>query len=202
MAESARTYTILKKEKTLEELSEFSKQLTERYATSELEYSQEDVARDNNITRGCLRRLMDDAIIEARVSIEIALLVKNKAMKKSEMKVQQAGGRSISHHEDLMKKREAYLLTAFSRVETKKIAEDIANHPSEPISSFTRKYDIETDRLTKLLLKKAIVENIVSDEVMEMIIKRSLGSNPNERAKKTFEKFRIEREEYKKENSQ
>lgn len=202
MAESARTYTILKKEKTLEELSEFSKQVTERYATSELEYSQEDVARDNNITRGCLRRLMDDAIIEARVSIEIALLVKNKAMKKSEMKVQQAGGRSISHHEDLMKKREAHLLTAFSRVEIKKMAEDIANHPSKPINSFTRKYNIETDRLTKLLLKKSIVENIVSDEVMELIIKRSLGSNPNERANKTFEKFRIEREEYKKKNSQ
>lgn len=202
MAESARTYTTLKKEKTPKELSEFSKQVTERYATSELEYSQEDVARDNNITRGCLRRLMDDAIIEARVSMSIALSVKNKAMQKSEMKVQQAGGRSISHHNDLMKKRAEYLVTGVSRVKTKEIAEDIANDFSKPINYFTRKHGIESERLTKLLLKKAIVEDIVSDEVMELLIKRSLGSNPNEKSKATFEKFRQERKEYKKKNSQ
>lgn len=193
-----RTITQLKKEKTPEEFDQFSIAVTTRYATSELEYSQADVARDNHITPKCCRQLMDYAISYAKVPIKIALLVKNKAIQKSKMKVQQAGGRSISHHEDLMRKREEYLLTAFSRVEIKNIAEDIASHPSKTISSFTHKYEIETDRLTKMLLKKSIVENIISDEIMELIIKRSLGENPNEKAKETFKRFQIEREKYKK----
>lgn len=177
MQKKARTYTQLEKEKSLEELNRFKKEVTERYATSEFECSQEDVARDNNITRACLRRLMDEAITEGLVSIEIAILVRNKAIQKSKMKVQQAGGRSISHHNNLMKKRAEYLATGISRVETKEIAEDIANDSSKPISYFTRKHGIESDYITKLLLQKAIVENIVSDEYMEKIIARSLKNN-------------------------
>lgn len=194
---AGRSITQLKKEKTTEEFDKFASAVTTRYATSELEYSQADVARDNNITTKCLRKLMDYAIIYNKVSLEIALLVKNKAIEKSKMKVQQAGGRSISHHEELIRKREEFLIMTFSRVEIKKIVEDIANHTSKPISFFTGKYNIETDRLTKLLLRKAIVENIVSDEIMELIIKRSLGKYQTQKAQEVFQKFREEREEYK-----
>lgn len=201
MEQKDRTFRQLEEEKTQEEFDQFATAVTTRYATSELEYSQANVARDNHITSKCLRQLMDYAIIYNKVSLEIATLVKNKAMQKQKVKVQQAGGSSISHHENLMRQRENFLLMAFSRVEIKRIAEDIANHPSKSIHFFTCEYGIETDRLTKMLLKKSIVENIISDDIMELIIKRSLGDNPTEKAKKVFEEFRIEREKNKSKNS-
>ena len=193
MKQKDRTYRQLEKEKTLEEFNRFSTEVTTRYATSELEYSQADVARDNYITPKCLRQLMDYAIIHNKVSLEIAVLVKNKAKQKSMLKVQQAGGKSISHHNYLMQKRAEYLITGISEVEIKMIAEEIANDPSKSISYFTRKYELESDYITKLLLKKSIVESIVSDEVMEKIIERSLKNNLSESAQNYFNWLRQER---------
>ena len=84
-----------------------------------------------------------------------------------------------------------------SKVQIKYIAEDIANNPSNPIKYFKKKYNLESDRLVRLILKNAIVENIVSDETMELIIKRSLNCYSHKRlqykAKKVFDEFRKER---------
>lgn len=194
MERKYRTYKQVKEEKTSLEFKQFEKEVTERYATSELECSQADVAKDNRITGNCLRRMMDDAIIHAYVSMEIAIKVVDKAIMKSKEKPEQAGRRSISHHESLIRQREEFLLTSITNSEVRRIAEYFANNPSKTISQITKKHNLDSERVTKLILKKSIVENIVSDEIVELIIKRT---NPSEKAKQVFEMFCAERNEYK-----
>lgn len=194
----ARTYTQLQKEKSLEELKEFEIKVLERYATSDYVVSQADVARDNNITPNCFKRIKEDAIIHGYISREMAQAIRNKAANKSEMRIQQSAGKCILYYERLIKQREEFLVTAISKVQIKDIAEDVANNPSKPITYFKKKYDLESDRLVRLILKIAIVENIVSDEIMELIIKRSLDCYSDNSVKlkveKVFDEFRKERE--------
>lgn len=194
----ARTYTQLQKEKSLEELKEFEIKVLERYATSDYVVSQTDVARDNNITRSCFERIKKDAIIYGYISREMAQAIRNKAVTKSEMRIQQSAGKCILYYERLIREREKFLVTAISKVQIKGIAEDVANNPSKPITYFKKKYDLESDHLVRLILKIAIVENIVSDEIMELIIKRSLDYYSDNSVKlkfeKVFDEFRKERE--------
>lgn len=200
----ARTYTQLQKEKSLKELEEFEIKVLERYATSDYVVSQADVARDNNITPSCFKRIKEDAIIHGYISREMAQAIRNKAITKSEMRIQQSAGKCVLYYERLIREREEFLVTAISKVQIKGIAEDVANNPSKPITYFKKKYDLESDRLVRLILKIAIVENIVSDETMELIIKRSLDRYSHNRVKlkvkKVFDEFRKERENNK--NSQ
>jgi len=197
MEKRTRTFKQLQKEKTLEELNHFAKEVTELYARSVIEYTQSKVARDNKLTITGLRDLMDYAIVTAVVTRETANLILAKAMENQRRKRQDAGASSLEHYQKLIKEREDYLAQFFSRVEVKKITEHIANAPSMSISYFTKAYKIESDRLTKLLLKRAIVEGIVSDEVMKEIIRRSLRNNKTEATIQYFENLRKAREEYK-----
>lgn len=200
----ARTYTQLEKEKSFHELKDFEVKVLERYATSDYVVSQADVARDNNITLSCFKRMKEDAIIHGYISRELVEAIRNKAVTKSERRVQQSAGKCVLYYERLIKQREEFLATAISKVQIKGIAEDVANNDSKPIKYFKKKYNLESDCLVRLLLKIAIVENVVSDEIMELIIKRSVDSYTHARVKykvkKVFDEFRKEREAYK--NSQ
>lgn len=196
MERKMRTFKQLEKEKSLKELNQFAKEVTEMCAT-EQDRSQKNIAKDNHLTPKGIRDLMDYAIVTALVSLETAIQVKEKSVRNQQRKSYDAGESSIRHHNTLMKKREQYLLGRISNAETKKIAEDVAYNSSKSIRYFTIKYQLETDRITKLILKKAIIENIISDEVMELIIKRSLGNNPSEKAEEVFQQFRNQRNEYK-----
>ena len=202
MAGEYRTFKQLQKEKTFEELNSFAKSVTEAYAKSGMAYSQTNTAKDNNLTKKGLRDVMDYAIVTALVSRETCEQVLQKAISNQRQKAQEAGGTSISHHKELMKKREELLLSAYTRAEVEKIANDIAQNPSYSIHHFTVKSNIESDRLTKSILKRAIVENIVSDEVVEKIIERSLKGTEikrvEHRAKQYFAALKKQREENKK----
>lgn len=70
--EKKRTFKQLQEEKSLQELNEFSKEITEHYANTPVENSQRAVADNNNITLRALRDLMDMAIKTALVSYETA----------------------------------------------------------------------------------------------------------------------------------
>lgn len=197
----ARTYTQLREEKSFQELKDFEVKVLQRYATTDYIVSQADVARDNNITKSCFKRIKEDAIIHGYISRELVEAIKNKAITKSEMRIQQSAGACVLYYEKLIKQREKFLVTAIPTIQIKGIAEDVANNPSNSIEYFKRKYTLESSRLVKLILKIAIVENIVSDQIMELIIKRSLNSYSDERvkqkAKQVFDKFREEREKNK-----
>lgn len=201
MEGKARTFNQLKKQKTFEEFNEFSKEITELYATTPIEYSQNNVAKDNNLTVKTVRKVMDYAIETAQVTLDIVTLVLNKLIQNQQRKAQEAGGSSINHHKELMRVRVEYLAGSYLNQEVNKIATDIASNFAYSIHQFTKKYNIESERVTKRILERAIVENIVSDEVMEKLIERSLKENKNERVKQYFEYLKKEREKNKKENS-
>lgn len=194
----ARTFNQLKKEKSLEELNRFAEEVTERYATSKISYSQRKVAQDNNLTPQGLRNLMDYAIKTAKVSLKIAYKVHTKATANQQRKHQEAGKTSKEHHESLMRERAKYIALSYSRFDINKIATDIANHPEESIQDFTKKYNIESDRVTKNILQRAIIEDVIPDGIMEKIIERSLKTNSSKYAELYFEALREEREKRKK----
>ena len=101
------------------------------------------------------------------------------------------------HHKELINIRNKNLLGAYLDSEVKRIAEDVANNPLMNTSYFTKKYEIETDKLTKKILERAIKENIVSDEVMEKIIQRSLKLKDTPKVRKYFEDLKEKRLAYK-----
>lgn len=194
----ARTYTQLQKEKSLEELKEFEIKVLERYATSGYVVSQTDVARDNNITPNCFKRIKEDAIIHGYISREMAQAIRNKAVNKSERRIQQSGGKCVLYYERLIREREEFLVTGISKVQIKDIAEDVANNPSKPITYFKKKYDLESDRLVRLILKIAIVEVIVNDETVDLIEKRSIENSKQEYSE-MINKFMLKLKEKRKE---
>lgn len=108
MQQKNRTFKQLEKEKTLEELNRFAREVTQQYATSGLKYSQTNAAKDNRLTPKGFRDLMDYAIVTAQVSLRTAILVQNKAIQNQQRKAREAGGSSIEHHKDLIKQREEY----------------------------------------------------------------------------------------------
>lgn len=182
-----RTFNQLKKQKNQEELDRFAKAVTEQYAASGPEHSQRTIAEYNNLTKQSLRDLMDYAIITELVSIETSDKVKYKAVLNQQNKAEETGSNSIRHHRDLMRRRERHRIN--------RIATDMAEHLSEPLSHFTEKYNLESDRETGNLLVRSITEDIVSDEIMEKLIK--------ERGKKSeeyFENLRSMRAAYKEAN--
>lgn len=159
------------------------------------------VAKDNDLSQKAVRDLMDYAIKTAQVSLDITTAVLNKLIQNQQRKAYEAGGSSVSHHKNLINDRIKYLLAGYTNAEVNTIATDIANNPCYSISHFTKKYDIETDILTKMILRKAIVENISSDEIMEKLIERSLKGNNTEKIRERFESLRKKRKENKEKNS-
>jgi len=129
MEKKARSFKQLEKEKNLEQLCDFAKKVTELYATSPKEYSQPNVAQDNNLTEKALRKLMDYAIQTAQVSLEIAEKVLEKSIQNQQRKHLEAGGSSMQHHKKLMKQRVEFIAYGYTNAEIRKIAADIANNP-------------------------------------------------------------------------
>ncbi len=205
MKEEMRTFKQLQEENSIEKFQYLAKAVTEQYATSAMEYSQTNIARDNRITKKALRQLMDYAIITNLVSLEIASKVLEKALQNQKIKSQEAGGTSIRHHKELIKRREDFLLGAYTKAEIEKIANDIASQYGYAIHHFTQKYQIESDRLTKKILERSIVENIVSDEIMEKLIERSLKrieeTKGKNRVKQYFAYLQEKRKKEKERNS-
>lgn len=193
MSKEARTFNELKKEKSFEELNRFAKEVTELYAKSDYVYSQKNVANDNRLSVKGLRNLMDYAIVTNLVSLEIAKMVLRKSVKCQQTKAEDAGGNSHSHHIKLMEKRNNFIAGSYTKTQIRNIATSIAEDFSKPISYFSRKYEIESDAITKMLLERAIVESIISDEIMEKIFERSLKGKKDQKIELYFDSLRQKR---------
>lgn len=189
----ARTFKQLQKEKDFEEFNRFAKEVTELYAKSDFVYSQTSVARDNNLTVKGLRELMDYAIVMSLVSLGDAQKVVNKTIANQQRKEPDAGATSYSHHKELISKRIKYIVGSYQQDEIRKIATDVAEDFSKPILYFAKKYEIESDTIVKMLLERAIVESIISDEIMEKIFERSLKGKKDQKIELYFDSLRQKR---------
>ena len=189
MANGYRTFRQLTKEKSVDELNEFAKEVTELYANEDLLYSQTNAARDNNLTKKALRDLMDYAITLSLVSRQTCNKVLEKSINNQRRKAKESGGSSLLHHKKIMQKREDFLFSTYFSPDIYLIANDIAKNPSQSIHEFTIKYGIESDKITKRILEKSIIEGIVSDEIMEKLIERSLKGITDKRKLEKAEEY-------------
>lgn len=86
---------------------------------------------------------------------------------------------------------EEYLVKKLPKARVKQIVKDIANNSHKPINYFTETYLLESNRLTKLIIERAIVEVIVDDETVSLLEKRV-------KKKKSIERFKMLKEERRK----
>ena len=188
MTKKPRTFKQLQKSITFEEIKQKAKEVTEIYATSVTICSQEVIASEHGITVKCLRELMDYAIVTNLVSRQIADKVGKKTIKN-----QKNSGSAKKHSRKILRQREENLAAIYSTEQIKQIARDYVLRQEQPIIYFTQKYNLESDWLTRSIFQRAIVDNIVSDNMMKSMIQRSLRFDNSEYNQKYFEYLRKER---------
>lgn len=197
MERKMRTFKQLEKKENWKELKWFSQKVTRTYIGTNL--TQAEVARKNQITTKCCRQLMDYAIIHGYVTRLEAIDVKDKAMENSNQRGKEEKNKSLLHHESLIRQREEYLVSMLGEGHVKRIVQDIANNPHKPICDFTGTYLLESNRMTKLLIERAIVEVIVDDKTVELLEERNRRQKQNRRiARKQKERFEKLKEQRKK----
>lgn len=197
MEHKIRTFKQLEKKENGKELEWLSQKVTRTYVGTNL--TQAEVARKNQITTKCCRQLMDYAIIHGYVTRLEAINVKDKAIENSNRKGKEEGSKSLLHHESLIRQREEYLVSMFTEGYVKRIVQDIANNPHKPICDFTGTYLLESNRMTKLLIERAIVEVIVDDKTVELLEERNRRQKRGKRiARKKIERFKKLKEQRKK----
>lgn len=173
----ARNYTDLKQQLNIEDFETLAKKVTKAYGNSKIEYTQSEVAKDFDVTTQAVRKLMDYAIINCIVSKDYSVKVLNKLIENQQRKHQEAGGSSIRHHNELMKKRDDVIANSYDEY----YILEIVNYWLYEAIDFTdviHRFNIESERILKLLLQRGIVEDIISDNEANEIIQRSLRKTP------------------------
>ena len=178
------------------EFEEFARKVTENYARSMQEYSQELVAKDFDVSVSTLRWLMDYAIEEALVTLDVAIYAAQKSIHNQQKKHPEAGGTSIRHHKELIKKREQKIAERFPEYEIELIVFEVL-HGGEEMENVIKKYSIESERVYKLLLKRAVIENICSDDDIDILAERSYKKEITMYKIKFFRELIEKREEFK-----
>lgn len=181
-----------------QEFERFAKKVTCNYAESKQEYSQDQIAKDFEITVSCVRKLLDYAITNALVSRDVAVQVMEKSIANQQRKHPEAGGTSLRHHKELMKKRDEYIAKSYKPADIQEIVDDVV-YESRNLDDVVKRFHIESKIILKKLLERAIVENICSDKETDRIIMRSFKVNQTKSAREYFIKIVQERIKNKKE---
>lgn len=177
----ARNYTEVKKEYG-DDLGDFAKKITEIYVRSALEYSQSQLAKDNDITLSCVRRLMDYAISEGKVSREYAEKVMQKSIANQQRKHAEAGGSSIRHHNELMEQRNesiAKKLDIFEVEDIIKSAIALEDDFELVLDSYQK---LECKRALYKVFERAITSLIASDEEADKLMELIRRKYPGQKA--------------------
>ena len=196
-----RSFTEIKKEYGYDakKIGELAKKVTEIYANSKQEYSQSQVAKQFNLSVACLRKLMDYAIVTNAVTITIARKVMEKAISNQQRMHAEAGGTTITHHNELMRQREDYIVMSFNNEEVKAIVESALYDKN--FEKTMNKFKIEK-RIVQKVLERAIQDNIATDNETNILITRSISKDNSEWVKNYFKNLRRIRQQNKeKENS-
>ena len=180
-----------------DEFNSLAKKVTNNYVSSLPEYSQDQLAKDFGLSTSCVRKLMDHAIVEGLVSKEIAVYVMKKSVMNQQRKHAEAGASSIRHHNELMKKREENVANRYTSFDISVIVNEIAFWNID-FKVAIRNFNLESERVLKLILQRAIAENICSDEEADILIERGLNKNMSRETVKYFRELIEKRVETKK----
>lgn len=163
-------------------------EIATRYATSKYSHTDFEVAYQSS--RSSFYTVLDRAVIENIVDAETVIAMEERAKYNSEVKAGKPGAiRSEKHYAFLRKKRKEYMLPKEKAIEmTITYAESLYSK-----KLFCRRIHI-SERLLDRTLYKAIVDNWVSDEVVNLLKAKSLKLNGDESTIKFWEQLKTYRE--------
>lgn len=184
-----KAFTTLKKQLCAAEFDEFARKIACEYANSEQHFSRSYFVEHYNISEDCFYKLRDYAVVMGLVSEADIEKMIQKSVKNQQNNCKTAGGTTIVHFRELIKKRNEHVLLFFTNEQIKEIAIVFAEYSEVSRLGIAKKNGINV-MVVDLILKKAIIENLVSDEVFYKIKNRILENASKDRleeVKKTFD---------------
>lgn len=125
----------------------------------------------------------------------------NKAIENQNLHKNGAGSSSVLKYSRMYTKRYKNIATNMSEEEIRNIAKDFGDNPDIGKGDFASSYGVHP-RVIDYILKRAIIENISDNNVVDAIEKRSIANAKNtQNVKEYFDTLRKVREENKKEIS-
>lgn len=194
-----RSFTQLKKSMSYEQFNKFCKKITEEYATSEAKFARSYYTKQYEISDSCYYKIIEYAIVTNLVNDLIVSKTMNKAINNQKAHSINAGCSTRVKYSKMYTKRCEYIASSYSTEEIKQIAISYANTPGVSKNDLATSYGI-TRKVFELLLIRAIVENIVENNIVDAMEKRSKQNTTNQDTKevdKFFEELREKRNRYK-----
>lgn len=180
-----RSFRDLSKSMTTIEIDNFCKRIAESYANSEAKFARTYFTEHEDISMSCFYKVLERAVILNLVSEKTVDKMERKAELNQLSHAKGAGMTTREKYSMLRKKRNEYIIFLYSDEEIKEIATDFANNRQITKIEFAEKYDVSI-KVLDTLLKKAITENIVDDEIFAKIEERSLAKDSSLRSKEFF----------------
>lgn len=199
---AARSYSRLKKEVSKEEFDRMAKKITEKYVSTEQEYSQTEVAKDFNVTVDCVRKMMDYAIVWGLVTRKVAVKVNEKAISNQQRKCAEAGGSSKRHHQQLIEQREDNLASLISESKVFQIAKYAIQNPEKDFEKAQKQFCLESKRHMYNIFRRSIEESVLNKDDALKLIDLILKRYPIQFARDYWKNVWIRREEKEKEYRQ
>lgn len=186
-----RSFEELKHTMKEEQFITFCTKLATQYANSEAQFARSYFTEYFNISSSCYTKLLEIAVIHNFVTDKMVDRMEKKAIANQNLHSEGAGSTSINHYAELRAKRKNYIVSTFS---DENVVEIIIEFTSLCISKqeLAEKYNVNT-KIIDLIIKKGIVENLVSDEVFGKIERRSLEKDNSYETKKFFYDLHQER---------
>lgn len=194
-----RSFTQLKKSMTYKQFNNLCKKITEEYATSESRFARSYYTKQYEISDSCYYKIIEYAIVTNLVNDLIVSKAMNKALNNQKAHSMNAGCSTKVKYSKMYTKRCAYIANLYNTEKIKQIAIDYAYTPEVSKTDLATSYGI-TRKIFELLLIRAVEENIVEDNVVDAMEKRSKENTTNEKIKETEEFFielREKRNKYK-----
>lgn len=186
-----RSFEILKETMTEEQLIKFCTKIATLYATSESNFARSYFTENFNISTSCYNKILELAVVRNMVNDKMVDKMEKKAIANQNMHAEGAGATSIVHYSELRVERRKFILSTFSN---EKIIEIIHEFIEKDIfkNELAEKYNVDT-KVIDLIIKRGIVENLISDELFHMIELRTLKRDNSCTAKNFFIKLHEER---------
>jgi len=153
-------------------------------------YSHIDFEREYNSSRSSFYTVLDRAVIENIVDTQTVEAMESKAEYNARSKAGEAGaGSTQKHYKYLKKKRKDYILPKEDTITiTEMYAKSVYNK-----AAFSREYYI-SEQLLNRSIKKAVIENWISDEIVDQLKAKSIYQNPGASTIRFWEELKFFRE--------
>lgn len=152
-------------------------EIANSYANTGYEYSHDYYEREYKISKSTFYTILEKAVIEHIVNLDIVELMCKKAAYNSGVKAGEAGyERSIKHYDYLKKKRAQYRVSKKQAVHL-----TIKYSESKLLKNEFAKENYISTKMLDIIFKDAIINCWVSDEVVNKLKQKSLRQDSSQR---------------------